>query len=216
MTALTELYARAVDYARIAHAGQFRKGGTVPYFSHVLGVSTLVLEAGGNEDQAIGALLHDVVEDCGAGHEAVIRAQFGDAVATIVMGCTDASAERKAEHEDVPARRRDWRTRKQAYLAHLREAPDAVLLVSACDKLYNARSIVADLEDPEVGVEVFERFTAGREGTLWYYAALHAVFAERGVAVLRPFAAAVARMHALAGEAFAADDAGALAVPSLV
>jgi len=132
------------------------------------------------------------------------------------MGCTDASAERKAEHEDVPARRRDWRTRKQAYLAHLREAPDAVLLVSACDKLYNARSIGADLEDPEVGVEVFERFTAGREGTLWYYAALHAVFAERGVAVLRPFAVAVARMHALAGEAFAADAAGALVVPSLV
>ncbi|MDL5364616.1 HD domain-containing protein [Xanthomonas sp. NCPPB 2654] len=215
MTALTERYARAVDYARIAHAGQFRKGGTVPYFSHVLGVSTLVLEAGGDEDQAIAALLHDVVEDCGAGHEAVIRAQFGDEVAAIVMGCTDASAERKAEPEDVPARRRDWRTRKQAYLAHLHDAPAATLLVSACDKLYNARSIVADLEDPEVGGEVFARFTAGRDGTLWYYAALHAIFAERGVPVLRPFAIAVARMHALAGEAFAADDAGALAAPSL-
>jgi (p)ppGpp synthase/HD superfamily hydrolase len=215
MTALTERYARAVDYARIAHAGQFRKGGTVPYFSHVLGVSTLVLEAGGNEDQAIAALLHDVVEDCGAGHEAVIRAQFGDAVAAIVMGCTDASAERKAAQEDVPARRRAWRIRKQAYLAHLRQAPDVVLLVSACDKLYNARSIVADLEDPAVGMQVFERFSAGREGTLWYYGALHAVFAERGVAVLRPLAAAVARMHALAGEVFAADDAGALVAPSL-
>ncbi|KLD77386.1 bifunctional (p)ppGpp synthetase/guanosine-3',5'-bis(diphosphate) 3'-pyrophosphohydrolase [Xanthomonas hyacinthi] len=215
MTALTERYARAVDYARVAHAGQFRKGGTVPYFSHVLGVSTLVLEAGGDEDQAIAALLHDVIEDCGAGHEAVIRAQFGDPVAAIVMGCTDASAERKAAQDDVPARRRDWRIRKQAYLAHLSEAPAAVLLVSACDKLYNARSIVADLEDPEVGAEVFERFTVGREGTLWYYAALHAVFAERGVAVLRALTAAVMRMHALAGEAFAADDAGRLALPSL-
>lgn len=215
MTALTERYARAVDYARIAHAGQFRKGGTVPYFSHVLGVSTLVLEAGGDEDQAIAALLHDVVEDCGAGHEAVIRAQFGDAVAAIVMACTDASAEHKAAQDDVPAKRRDWRIRKQAYLAHLGQAPDAVLLVSACDKLYNARSIVADLEDPEVGVEVFERFTTGRDGTLWYYAALYAVFAERGVAVLRPFAAAVARMHALAGVEFDADAVGRIAAPSL-
>jgi (p)ppGpp synthase/HD superfamily hydrolase len=215
MTALTERYARAVDYARIAHAGQFRKGGTVPYFSHVLGVSTLVLEAGGDEDQAIAALLHDVVEDCGAGHEAVIRAQFGDAVAAIVMACTDASAEHKAAQDDVPAKRRDWRIRKQAYLVHLGQAPDAVLLVSACDKLYNARSIVADLEDPEVGVEVFERFTTGRDGTLWYYAALHAVFAKRGVAVLRPFAAAVARMHALADVAFDADVAGRSAAPSL-
>ncbi|MEL4893252.1 HD domain-containing protein [Xanthomonas protegens] len=215
MTALTERYARAVDYARIAHAGQFRKGGTVPYLSHVLGVSTLVLEAGGDEDQAIAALLHDVVEDCGAGHEGVIRAQFGEAVADMVMACTDATAERKAVPADVPAKRRDWRIRKQAYLAHLAhlaQAPDAVLLVSACDKLYNARSIVADLEDPEVGAAVFERFTAGRDGTLWYYQALHAIYAERGVAVLRAFATAVTRMQALAARD---EDAVMLAAPAL-
>ncbi|MCI2259923.1 HD domain-containing protein [Xanthomonas indica] len=212
MTALTERYARAVDYARIAHAGQFRNGGKVPYLSHVLGVSTLVLEAGGDEEQAIAALLHDVVEDCGAGHEAVIRAQFGEAVADMVMACTDATAERKAAQTDVPAKRRDWRIRKQAYLAHLAEAPDAVLLVSACDKLYNARSIVADLEDPDVGTAVFERFTAGRDGTLWYYQALHAIYVERGVAVLRAFSSAVARMQALAARD---EDTDTLAAPAL-
>ncbi|MBN6149370.1 HD domain-containing protein [Xanthomonas sp. AmX2] len=203
MTALTERYARAVEYARIAHAGQVRKGTAVPYLSHVLGVSTLVLEAGGDEDQAIAALLHDVVEDCGAAHEAAIRAQFGDEVAAIVMACTDASAERKAAHDEPEARRRDWRARKQAYLAHLRQAPAPVLLVSSCDKLYNARSIVADLEDPATGTDVFERFTAGRDGTLWYYATLLAVFAERGTPILRPFASSVKRMHVLAGVAFA-------------
>lgn len=171
MTALTERYALAVDYARIAHAGQVRKGTQVPYLSHLLGVSTLVLECGGDEEQAIAGLLHDVVEDCGGGHEASIRAQFGDAVADIVMACTDATAEDKAEVDNNQrARKRDWRERKQAYLAHLRKTPERALLVSGCDKLYNARSIVQDLENPAVGQEIFNVFTAGREGTLWYYA----------------------------------------------
>lgn len=129
MTALTERYALAVDYARIAHAGQVRKGTQVPYLSHLLGVSTLVLECGGDEEQAIAGLLHDVVEDCGGGHEASIRAQFGDAVADIVMACTDATAEDKAEVDNSErARKRDWRERKQAYLAHLRKTPERALL----------------------------------------------------------------------------------------
>ncbi|MEE7559547.1 bifunctional (p)ppGpp synthetase/guanosine-3',5'-bis(diphosphate) 3'-pyrophosphohydrolase, partial [Xanthomonas sp. Kuri4-2] len=180
MTVLTERYARAVDYARIAHAGQLRKGTAVPYLSHVLGVSTLVLEAGGDEDQAIAGLLHDVVEDCGAGHEAAIRAAFGEAVAAIVMACTDATAEDKAAHDDdALARLHDWQARKQAYLAHLAEAPDRVLLVSGCDKLHNARTIVQDLEDPAVGAGIFDLFTAGRDGTLWYYRALDAIFQAR-------------------------------------
>ncbi|AYO94061.1 MULTISPECIES: HD domain-containing protein [Xanthomonas] len=199
MTALTERYALAVDYARIAHAGQVRKGTQVPYLSHLLGVSTLVLECGGDEEQAIAGLLHDVVEDCGGGHEASIRAQFGDAVADIVMACTDATAEDKAEVDNSErARKRDWRERKQAYLAHLRKTPERALLVSGCDKLYNARSIVQDLENPAVGQGIFDVFTAGREGTLWYYAALEEVFRTRNAATARLFSGVVTRMHALA------------------
>ncbi|MEN9154037.1 HD domain-containing protein [Xanthomonas perforans] len=199
MTALTERYALAVDYARIAHAGQVRKGTQVPYLSHLLGVSTLVLECGGDEEQAIAGLLHDVVEDCGGGHEASIRAQFGDAVADIVMACTDATAEDKAEVDNSErARKRDWRERKQAYLAHLRKTPERALLVSGCDKLYNARSIVQDLENPAVGQGIFDVFTAGREGTLWYYAALEEVFRTRNTATARLFSGVVTRMHALA------------------
>ncbi|MBV6798054.1 HD domain-containing protein [Xanthomonas euvesicatoria] len=199
MTALTERYALAVDYARIAHAGQVRKGTQVPYLSHLLGVSTLVLECGGDEEQAIAGLLHDVVEDCGGGHEASIRAQFGDAVADIVMACTDATAEDKAEVDNSErARKRDWRERKQAYLAHLRKTPGRALLVSGCDKLYNARSIVQDLENPAVGQGIFDVFTAGREGTLWYYAALEEVFRTRNAATARLFSGVVTRMHALA------------------
>ncbi|WVK05206.1 HD domain-containing protein [Xanthomonas campestris pv. olitorii] len=199
MTALTERYALAVDYARIAHAGQVRKGTQVPYLSHLLGVSTLVLECGGDEEQAIAGLLHDVVEDCGGGHEASIRAQFGDAVADIVMACTDATAEDKAEVDNSErARKRDWRERKQAYLAHLRKTPERALLVSGCDKLYNARSIVQDLENPAVGQGIFDVLTAGREGTLWYYAALEEVFRTRNAATARLFSGVVTRMHTLA------------------
>ncbi|MCD0280819.1 HD domain-containing protein [Xanthomonas melonis] len=199
MTALTERYAQAVDYARIAHAGQLRKGTQIPYLSHLLGVSTLVLECGGDEEQAIAGLLHDVVEDCGGGHEASIRAQFGDSVADIVMACTDATAEDKAEVDDSErARKRDWRERKLAYLEHLRRTPERALLVSACDKLYNARTIVQDLENPAVGQDIFAVFTAGRDGTLWYYAALEEIFRTRNAATARLFSAVVARMQALA------------------
>ncbi len=199
MTALTERYAQAVDYARIAHAGQLRKGTQIPYLSHLLGVSTLVLECGGDEDQAIAGLLHDVVEDCGGGHEGSIRAQFGDAVADIVMACTDATAEDKADVDNTAsARKRDWRERKQSYLAHLRKTPERALLVSGCDKLYNARTIVQDLENPDVGQEIFNVFTAGRDGTLWYYAALEEIFRTREAATARLFSGVVARMQALA------------------
>ncbi|PPU06060.1 HD domain-containing protein [Xanthomonas arboricola] len=199
MTALTERYALAVDYARIAHAGQVRKGTQIPYLSHLLGVSTLVLECGGDEEQAIAGLLHDVVEDCGGGHEASIRAQFGDAVADIVMACTDATAEDKAEVDNTAsARKRDWRERKLAYLEHLRNTPERALLVSGCDKLYNARTIVQDLQNPAVGQDIFNVFTAGRAGTLWYYGELEEIFRTRGAATARLFSGVVARMQALA------------------
>ncbi|GAA4862944.1 HD domain-containing protein [Luteimonas vadosa] len=201
MTVLTDRVTRAVDYARIAHAAQVRKGSQIPYLYHLLGVASLVLEFGGNEDQAIAGLLHDAVEDCGAAHEALIRAQFGDAVADIVMDCTDGTAEGKASHADAEAKRRDWTARKQAYLTHLAQASNDTLLVSASDKLHNARAIVQDLEDPNVGQAVFDRFKAGRDGTLGYYESLVRIFLARGVKVAPVLDAMVNRMHELAGAA---------------
>ena len=199
MTAFTDRFSRAVDYARIAHAAQCRKGSNIPYLYHLLGVASLVIEFGGNEDQAIAGLLHDTIEDGGAEHETTIRAQFGDAVADIVKDCTDGTAEGKASHTDAEARRRDWIERKLAYLAHLKTSPDQTLLVSACDKLHNARAIVQDLEDPEVGTRVFDRFTGGRAGTLGYYHSLTEIFSARGVPAAKVLDATVEWMHELAG-----------------
>lgn len=200
-TVLTDRFTRAVDYARIGHAAQVRKGTTIPYLTHLLGVAALVIEHGGSEDQAIAGLLHDLIEDCGEHHEAIIRAMFGDPVADIVVACTDGTAAGKGEHATPEAKRADWLRRKQAYLQHLAEADDAVLLVSACDKLHNAMAIVRDLENPAVGVTVFGRFTGGRDGTLGYYAALGRHFTQAAVAPAPALQAAVERMHAVAGEA---------------
>jgi (p)ppGpp synthase/HD superfamily hydrolase len=199
MVILTDRFSRAVDYARIAHAVQVRKGSNIPYIYHLLGVASLVIEFGGNEDQVIAGLLHDTIEDCGAEHEAMIRTQFGDAVANIVVDCTDGTAEGKASHTDPEAKRRDWIERKLAYLAHLRAAPDQTLLVSACDKLHNARAIVQDLEDPDVGTRVFDRFTGGRDGTLGYYQALAEIFSGRSVKTAKVLDSTVDWMHELAG-----------------
>lgn len=201
MTVLTDRFSRAVDYARVAHATQVRKGSDIPYIYHLLGVASLVIEFGGDEDQAIAGLLHDTIEDCGAGHEAVIRERFGVAVASIVKDCTDGTAEGKAVHADADAKRRDWVARKRAYLAHLEAAGEQALLVSACDKLHNVRAIVQDLEDPEVGRRVFDRFTGGRDGTLGYYQALAEIFSARGVKVAKVLDATVGWMHELAGAA---------------
>lgn len=199
MTPLTPRFTAAVDYARTAHAGHVRKGTAIPYLYHLLAVASLVLEYGGDEDQAIAGLLHDVLEDCGREHEAAIRARFGEAVAAIVRDCTDGSAEDKQAADTPDARRADWQRRKLAYLAHLAQAPEASLLVSGCDKLHNARAIVGDLEGTAGGA-VFERFTAGRAGTLSYYAALADTFTRRGAPMAAAFDAVVGRMHALVGE----------------
>ena len=198
---LTDRFTHAVAYARRAHATQVRKGSGTPYLYHLLAVSSLVIEFGGDEDQAIAGLLHDVIEDGGEAHRALVRAAFGDGVADIVEGCTDGSAESKAAHADADAKRADWRRRKLAYLAHLRDAAARTLLVSGCDKLHNARAVVQDLEDPACGAAVFDRFTGGRDGTLGYYESLSRIFADRGVPTARVFDAVVARMHALAGAA---------------
>lgn len=148
------------------HADQRRKGTSIPYLSHLMAVSALVLEHGGDQEQAVAALLHDAIEDCGLEHEATIAASFGPRVAGIVRACTDA--------EVIP--KPPWRDRKEAYLAHLEHAGSDALLVSACDKLHNARAIVEDLH--EHGPAMMSRFNAGLDGTLWYYRALAEAFSR--------------------------------------
>ena len=162
----------AVAYAASVHAAQVRKGTNIPYLSHLLAVASLVIEHGGTEDQAIGGLLHDVVEDCGPEHEPVIRRRFGDSVAEIVLGCTDAVP-------DADGGKPPWRERKEAYIRHLESASSSVLLVSCCDKLHNARSILSDYR--AIGDRVFERFTANKGDVLWYYRSLAEVFGRKGV-----------------------------------
>ena len=168
---LTARFRRAVDLAMETHGRQIRKGTTIPYLAHLMAVSSMVLEAGGDEDAAIAGLLHDAVEDSEDGAVVLerIRAEFGGGVAEIVEACTDAVA---VPGEPKP----DWRQRKDAYLEGLQDHDRAVLLVSACDKLHNARAIVADLR--EIGDAVWSRFSAGREGQLWYYRSLVEVFEE--------------------------------------
>ena len=148
----------ALQLATQLHANQVRKGTNIPYVSHLLAVASMVLEAGGDEDEAIAALLHDAVEDQG-GQPVLqdIRQRFGDRVAEIVDGCTDAYGEPKPP----------WRERKEAYIAHLSTASASVLLVSISDKTHNARAILADYR--RIGEDLWGRFSGGRDGTLWYY-----------------------------------------------
>lgn len=194
---LTTRFTEAVDYAREHHRGQTRKGTRIPYLHHLLGVASLVLEYEGDEDLTIAALLHDLIEDCGIAHETAVRERFGARVADIVLACTDATEEAKAALTTKEEKRAGWRRRKLEYLAHLQVASEDALLVSCCDKLHNARAIVSDLEDPAVGDAVFDRFTAGREGTLAYYHSIGEVYTHREIRAAPALERAVHRMHEL-------------------
>ena len=159
---------RAFRYAAEKHAGQTRKQTAVPYLSHLMGVASLVLEAGGDEDMAIAGLLHDVVEDCGGMPRLrEIRKQFGARVAKIVEGCTDSFGEPKPE----------WMERKKDYLREVKRADAETRLVSASDKLHNVRTILADYRRD--GEAIWARFSGKKEGTLWYYRALSDEYRRR-------------------------------------
>jgi (p)ppGpp synthase/HD superfamily hydrolase len=152
-------YSTRVDdaflFAADKHRAQLRKGAGVPYLTHLMAVAACVGEHGGSEDQVIAALLHDVIEDQGVTRDE-IATRFGDDVATIVAACTDAW-----ERPKPP-----WRARKEAHLAHLRDASVTVKLVVVSDKLHNARSILRDLRT--IGPRVWTRFTASRTEMIWY------------------------------------------------
>jgi (p)ppGpp synthase/HD superfamily hydrolase len=172
MAVLTTKFHEALTFAAELHSSQRRKGTDIPYVAHLLSIAGLVLEHGGTEPQAIAALLHDAIEDQandGATRRR-IGEQFGAEVLAIVEGCTDAEGE--SGKEKPP-----WRARKEAYITHVARAPAATRLVSAADKLHNARSIVADLRVH--GVALWSRFTGGAD-SLWYYRSLARTFRDAG------------------------------------
>jgi (p)ppGpp synthase/HD superfamily hydrolase len=164
---LSSRFSEALRGAADLHATQFKKGTTIPYIAHLLGVSSIALHHGANEDEAIAALLHDAIED--APHDLGanwvrkwLRFRVGEPVLDIVEGCTDADLSPKPL----------WRSRKEAYVARVRKEPASVILVSASDKLHNASSILADYR--EIGDMVWQRFNrdAGKIGTIGYYRGL--------------------------------------------
>jgi len=155
---LSSRFTEALTYAAELHASQHRKASGEPYVSHLLGVTSLALQYGADEDEAIAALLHDAVEDQGgAVAREAIRERFGSRVVEIVDGCSDTDLSPKPP----------WRDRKKAYIAHLREATDSVRFISAADKLHNVRSILQEYR--MTGPELWKHFGGGRDGTLWYH-----------------------------------------------
>lgn len=167
--ALSKRFISALGYAARLHAKQTRKRTDRPYIGHLLGVASIVIEYGGNEDAAIAALLHDAVEDQGGlPRLREIRKKFGKRVAHIVDGCTDAYTVPKAP----------WLERKRAYIARLVSEDQDVRLVSAADKLSNARETLSEVRVH--GERVYDRFAGKKSGTLWYYRALLDAFQSAG------------------------------------
>jgi (p)ppGpp synthase/HD superfamily hydrolase len=178
-------YYRAFEYANQWHRDQARKSTTLPYILHPMGVASLVLEAGGDEEQAIAALLHDVPEDCGGEIRlAEILEIFGPRVERMVRGCSDSLV---AERED----KAPWRQRKQAHIDHVATADMDTLIVTAADKVHNGRAIATDLQT--IGSAVWDRFNASREDIIWYYSTFYSELLKREVtpALLNPLRTAI-------------------------
>ena len=170
---LSERFSDAVVFAMALHGGQVRKVSGTPYVSHLLRVAGIVLEHGANEDEAIAALLHDAVEDQGgADARRRIRDRFGETVAQIVDGLSDT--------DQMP--KPPWRARKEAYIAHLETASESVRLVSAADKLDNARSLLESYH--EHGESLWSNFKGRRNNTLWYHRSVVEVLKKRGITPL--------------------------------
>ena len=167
-------FAEAITYMLELHGADRRKTAEgeppgPPYVGHLIGVAGAVIDAGGSEDEAIAALLHDAAEDVG-GEETLttIGERFGPAVADIVRGCSDTT---------TPEEKEPWEERKERYLAHLRDASPSVIRVSFADKLFNIRAILRD--HALVGDELWGRFSKSRDKTAWYYRSLADIYAER-------------------------------------
>jgi (p)ppGpp synthase/HD superfamily hydrolase len=169
MITLTERFDAAVRYAREVHEGQTRKSTNTPYIAHLLGVSSIVLDDGGSEDEAVAALLHDAAEDHGGrARLADIRSRFGDAVAKIVEDCTDSW--------ETP--KKPWAERKRAYAEHARTVPSSSLRVSVADKVHNTYAILRELRNE--GESVWQRFNAAPDDVISYYQSLVRSYREAG------------------------------------
>ena len=189
---LSPKFTEAIGYALDAHRTQSRKGTEIPYAAHILAVAPLVLEMEADEDEAIAALLHDVIEDAGAHHAEEIESRFGPEVLAIVRANSDTDQQPKPP----------WLERKSAYVAGIATKSAAAVRVSIADKLHNARMIV--LDHRTVGDELWARFTADGPDTLWYYESLLEAFDARrdelgpgGVAALEELERTVAEMRAI-------------------
>ena len=158
--AYSERFDRAVALAVRDFRSITRKGTTIPYVTHLFAVAARVGEAGGDEDQLIAALLHDWLEDVRGASVEVLTEAFGSRVAQLVLALSDTT-----EFPKPP-----WKERKERYIRHLRGQPADVKLISACDKLHNATTLLRDIR--EQGPATMDRFTGGRDGTVWYYEAI--------------------------------------------
>jgi hypothetical protein len=187
---LSPRFRNALLHALLLHRDQRRKGGATPYFAHLMAVAALVLEDGGDEDEAIAALLHDALEDHPERVSAEeVAARYGERVARLMVECSDTP------DDFAGGAKPPWLPRKQRFLAHLRGGPES-LRVSLADKLHNARSIRDDRL--RIGDAVWERFSVPREATLWYYAALVDAFREGGAGgpMLHALERVVRELHA--------------------
>lgn len=169
---LGDRFAEALAYAARLHATQTRKAKETPYVAHLLGVTSLAIDAGADEDEAIAAVLHDAVEDQGGeATRAEIERRFGARVASLVVSLSDSLVDTRTGEKREP-----WQMRKDRYIAHLREADHSVRLVAACDKLHNLRELLEDHR--RLGDEVWSHFSAGPEKQLWFYRSVVGVLTE--------------------------------------
>ena len=169
----SDRFSQALVYANQLHNNQIRKGSNIPYISHLLSVTALVLEDGGSEEEAIAALLHDAIEDRGGDKtRQEIQAKFGDKIAEIVEGCTESDITPKPP----------WKERKLATIDKLRYASPEVRRVTLADKVHNARSILGDW--CRIGDKVWERFKTGKSETLWYFKSIAEVDRQLGSSYL--------------------------------
>lgn len=182
-TNLGNRFARALSLAVEWHGTQTRKGVFIPYMSHLMTVSSIVMEHGGNEDEAIAALFHDAIEDApnameAAKREVLMREEFGDTVVEIVLGCTDCTP--NDDGQKAP-----WKERKTAYLSAMRNKPANTLLVAGSDKLHNLSCTVRDVRRD--GTDTLSRFSTGADEQAWYYSVIGRILAERDVPMAKEY-----------------------------
>lgn len=193
---LSPRFALALQFANQIHAAQVRKGLGAPYISHLMAVSAQVLEYGGDEDQAIAALLHDAAEDCGGRPMLeTVRVMFGNGVASIVECCTDTFEDLKPT----------WRPRKEAYIERMKREPASARLVVTSDKLHNLSNTLRDIRSQ--GVDRWREAMAqtpnsAADKQLWYYRACRDALATGWThPLLKEFSRAVAEFEQLLGDA---------------